>query len=106
LEGSVFFDRAFHALSSHKEIAERYGQAKACNRPDNRTKPTPKGVYQRVIDLQRKVEQLEALINRYDERWAHYARNAAVLGNDSERLDQAIAASALGCAHDAPEPYG
>lgn len=77
-------------LSSHEEIAERYGQAKIANGPSKRAKPSAKGVDQRVIDLQRRVEQLKNTINQYDERWARYARNAAILGIDLERLDQAL----------------
>lgn len=77
------------ALSSHSEIAVRFGQAKAVNRPGgNALKSKPKSVDQRVIDLQREIEQLRGIVNRYDERWARYARNAALRGIDLEVLDE------------------
>lgn len=77
------------ALSNHREIVERYGEAKALNRPNGASsKPSPrKTVDQRVLDLQREVERLRSIIGRYDERWARYARNAALLGYDLERLE-------------------
>lgn len=75
------------ALSSHDEIAERYGQVKAANRPAVARKAAPKSVDQRIIDLQRELESLKAVVNRYDERWARYARNAALRGIDLAALD-------------------
>jgi hypothetical protein len=57
------------ALSDHDEIAERFGQAKVINRPkDGITKKPPKSTDQRIIDLQREIESLRGIINRYDER--------------------------------------
>lgn len=78
------------ALSSHPDILERYGVAKAVNRPDKTRAPLPKTADQRVLDLQREVERLKSIINRYDERWATYARNAALLGYDLERLEEPL----------------
>ena len=76
------------ALSSHPDIVERYGDAKAVNRPGNKARISrPKSNDQRVLDLQREVERLKSIINRYDERWAIYARNAALAGFDLERLE-------------------
>lgn len=79
------------ALSGHDNIAERFGVAKAVNRPNNAVPHLkPKSTDQRVIDLQREIEQLRGVINRYDERWARYARNAALLGYDMNRLDAPV----------------
>lgn len=80
------------ALSSHREIVERYREAKTINSPNgkNPSGSRPKTFDQRVLDLQREVERLRSIINRYDERWACYARNAAVLGYDLERLGEAM----------------
>lgn len=79
------------ALSGHDKIAERFGAAKAANRPTNAAQRVkPKGTDQRVIDLQREIEQLRGVINRYDERWARYARNAALLGINLLRLDEPL----------------
>jgi hypothetical protein len=85
LEDAIGFTR--QAMSGRDEIARRYGEAKAANRPETKSKPPPKNVDQRVADLSREVERLKALVNRYDERWARYARNAALLGIDLEALD-------------------
>lgn len=77
------------ALLNHPEIVERYGEAKAFNLPAVKTKMVnPKTADQRIIDLRREIDRLETLINRYDERWARYARNATLLGYDLERLEQ------------------
>lgn len=79
------------ALSSRKEIAERFGEAKAANRPNNAPeRRAPKNTDQRIIDLQREIDQLRAVINRYDERWARYARNAALRGVDLRLLDEPL----------------
>jgi hypothetical protein len=87
LEDKLGFTR--QALSSHDEIAERFSQAKAANRPrDTVGRATPKGTDQRILDLQREVERLRAIINRYDERWSRYARNAALHGISLELLDE------------------
>jgi len=77
------------ALSDHEDIAQRFGQAKAANRPkSNGQKSAPKTVDQRITELQREIESLRGLINRYDERWARYARNAALRGIDLQALDE------------------
>ncbi len=80
------------ALSSHPDVVERYGEAKAINRPDKnaRSASRPETANQRVLDLQREIERLKSIISRYDERWARYARNASLLGYDLERLDEPI----------------
>lgn len=76
------------ALSGHQEIVERYGEAKAVNRPESIGRISRrKSTDQRVLDLEREVERLKGIINRYDERWATYARNAALVGFDLERLE-------------------
>jgi len=77
------------ALSSHPEIVERYGRAKVLNRPGSQEAAQPRETTdQRILDLQRDVDNLKALLNRYDERWARYARNAALLGYDLDRLGE------------------
>lgn len=87
LEEASGFTR--QALSSHLEIVERYVHAKAPNRPGAQEPVQPrKATDQRILDLQRDVENLKAILNRYDERWARYARNAALLGYDLDRLGE------------------
>jgi len=93
------------ALSSHPEIAERFGQAKATNRRGGSgLKCRPRGVDQRVIDLQRQVEQLRGIISRYDERWACYARNAALRGIDLAILDEPLEPPARSGTRSFPKP--
>ena len=83
------------ALSSHAEIANRYGEAKAINRAGARVDaPRPKTADQRIVDLQREIERLKGIVNRYDERWARYARNAALRGINLELLDEPMTAPA------------
>jgi hypothetical protein len=87
LEESVGFSR--QALSAHNEVAERFGEAKVINRPlDTVSKPATKNPDERVLDLQREIEGLRATINRYDERWARYARNAGLHRIDLKLLDE------------------
>lgn len=77
------------ALSSHQDVVEGYGRAKAINRPGAQEPAQPrKTTDQRILDLQRDAENLKAIVNRYDERWARYARNAALLGYDLDRLGE------------------
>jgi hypothetical protein len=79
------------ALSANESIAQRYGEAKHGNSPARKVvTATPKSVNQRVLDLQRKVDELQAVINRYDVRWSNYAVNATLLGYDLERLEEAV----------------
>lgn len=95
-EGRLTWDRLAQvvrftrqALSSHEEIAKRFGEAKVANRPrGSKIKAAPKSVDQRVLDLQREIEGLRTVINRYDERWARYARNAALHRIDLRLLDE------------------
>lgn len=87
LEDKLGFTR--QGLSSHDEIAERFAEAKTANRPRGKvSKAPPKSTDQRILDLQREVGTLRAIINRYDERWARYARNAALRGISLELLDE------------------
>lgn len=87
LAESVGFTR--QALSSHDEIAKRFGEAKAINRPrSSKERLAPKSADQRILDLKREIEGLRAIINRYDERWARYARNAALHRIDLRLLDE------------------
>jgi len=89
LVAAVGFTR--QAWSERDDVAERFGQAKAADRPTAAvSKPPPKSADERVLDLKREVEGLKALINRYDERWARYARNAALRGIDLRVLDEAM----------------
>jgi hypothetical protein len=79
------------ALSANESIAERYGEAKHGNSARRKVvTATPKSLDQRVIDLQRKVDELQAIINRYDVRWSNYAVNATLLGYDLERLEEPV----------------
>lgn len=78
------------ALSNHRDIVERYSAAKAASRLGNIRYAPPKSADQRILDLNREIEGLKSIINRYDERWARYARNAALLGYDLERLEEPL----------------
>lgn len=88
------------ALSGRDEIAERFGAAKTVNRPSSAAqRRAPKNSDQRIIDLQRDIEHLRAVINRYDERWARYARNASLQGVDLARLDEPLDPPARASVH-------
>jgi len=75
------------SLSAHSEIQRRYDAAKAALRGNERRIYTPKPIDQQVTALREEVAMLKGIIQRYDERWARYALNAARLGWELERLD-------------------
>lgn len=78
------------SLSTHSEIKERYDAAKAVLRGKQKRTYAPKPIDEQVAALREEVATLKGIIQRYDERWARYALNAARLGLDIERLDAAM----------------
>lgn len=75
------------SLSAHDDIKQRYDVAKGVSRGDGR-KVSVKTEDEQVAALRKDLTVTKAIVQRYDERWARYALNAARLGYDLDRLDE------------------
>jgi hypothetical protein len=77
------------ALSANEAIAHRFGEAKHANRPEKQRVNKPrKTVDQQVVELNRKIKELEATINRYDVRFARWIHNAMLQGYKVDLLEE------------------
>jgi len=74
------------SLSAHDELKRRYDAAKAVGRGDQ-PRRAMRPIDQQVASLREELTSLKGIVQRYDERWARYALNAARIGLDLERLD-------------------
>ena len=75
------------SLWAKPEIKDAFQKAQAAKRSDA-TPPIrpPKTTDDRIVEMQRTMEELRAIIRAYDEQWALYEYNMHRLGQDPEEL--------------------